>query len=203
MLIIPATKSPKTRNLLPMKSSQSRYCRSGYIFCLPYSQNASLMSTLSLFIDGSVNPKTRVGYGAYLSFIGPIPSLSFLQAQVQLRRFEATSSTQLELQNLIGALEELREQATHFLIYTDSQHIIRLPERRHRLEENNYFSKKGKRLKQADLYQKFYHLIDQVSCEFIKLQGHQASHQKREIDQVFSLVDKAARLAIRQDQPSI
>jgi len=161
------------------------------------------MSTLSLFIDGSVNPKTKVGYGAYLSFIGPIPSLSFLQTQLQLRRFEATSSTQLELQNLISALEAVRGKATHFLIYTDSQHIIRLLARRSRLEENNYFSKKGKRLKQADLYQAFYRLIDQLSCDFVKLKGHQASHQKETIDQIFTLVDKAARVAIRQDQPAI
>lgn len=161
------------------------------------------MSTLSLFSDGSVNPKTQVGYGAYLAFTGPIPSLAFLQTQIQLRRFEATSSTQLELQNLIGALEEVKDKATSFIIYTDSQHIIRLLERRSRLEENNYFSKKGKRLKQADLYQAFYRLTDQLTCEFVKIKGHQASRHKEEIDQVFTLVDKAARVAIRQEKPSI
>lgn len=161
------------------------------------------MSTLSLFSDGSVNPKTQVGYGAYLAFTGPIPSLAFLQTQIQVRRFEATSSTQLELQNLIGALEEVKDKATRFIIYTDSQHIIRLLERRSRLEENNYFSKKGKRLKQADLYQVFYELTDQLTCEFVKVKGHQASRYKEEIDQVFTLVDKAARIAIRKEKPSV
>ena len=161
------------------------------------------MSTLSLFTDGSVNPKTSVGYGAYLAFIGPVPSLAFLQTQIQVRRFEATSSTQLELQNLIGALAEVKDKATRFIIYTDSQHIIRLLERRSRLEENNYCSKKGKRLKQAHLYQAFYGLTDQLVCEFVKVQGHQASRHKEEIDQVFTLVDKAARVAIRQEKPSI
>lgn len=140
-----------------------------------------------------------MGYGAYLAFVGPMPLLELLPSQIQLRRFEATSSTQLELQNLIWALEEVQGLATHFTIYTDSQHIIRLAARRVRLEENHYCSKKGKRLRQADLYQAFFSLLDQLSYEFIKVKGHQASHQKDTIDKVFTLVDKAARVAIRQD----
>ena len=43
-----------------------------------------------------------------------------------------------------------------------------------------------------------FNLIDHLECNFIKVKGHKRSHQKTEIDQYFSLVDKASRKALRQ-----
>ncbi len=84
-------------------------------------------------------------------------------------------------------------------MYTDSQNIMGLPGRRDRLKQNDYRSKKNKRLVNYKLYRKFYTMIDQFDCEFVKVRGHRASNQKDDIDRLFTLVDKASRHAQRGD----
>ncbi len=71
--------------------------------------------------------------------------------------------------------------------------------RRDRFEQNDYRSKKNKHLKNYELYQEFYRMIDQLDCELVKVRGHQASNQKDDIDRLFTLVDRASRNALRED----
>jgi ribonuclease HI len=64
-------------------------------------------------------------------------------------------------------------------------------------EQNDYRSKKNKRLNNYELYQEFYRMIDQLDCELVKVRGHQLSNQKDNIDRLFTLVDRASRNALR------
>jgi len=156
------------------------------------------MSELLLLTDGSVSTQSKIGYGAYLALIEPGLSLSELKTQVKVKRFEQTSSTKLELQTLLWALSEIQTSERKVIIYTDSQNIIGLPGRRSRLERNNYLSNKNIFLNNYELYQEFYRRTDQLDCQFIKVRGHQLSNQKDAIDQLFTLVDKASRKALRE-----
>ncbi|MCP4179829.1 MAG: ribonuclease H [bacterium] len=155
------------------------------------------MEKLLLFIDGSVNTKSKIGYGAYLAVNETELSLDILKAKVKVKRFEQTSSTKLELQNLLWSLGDTLQSNNKVIIYTDSQNIISLPERRNRLEENDYRSKKNRLLNNHELYQEFYNITDQMNCEFIKVVGHKPSNQKNNIDRIFTLVDRASRNALR------
>ena len=85
------------------------------------------MQNVMLFTDGSVNARTKIGYGAYLAVFGATLSAEELKAQVQVKRFEQTSSTRLELQTLLWALNDLPATGCKVMIYTDSQNIIGLP----------------------------------------------------------------------------
>jgi len=116
-----------------------------------------------------------------------------------VRRFEHTSSTKLELQTLLWALGDIQALRSRVIVYTDSQNIMGLQGRRDRLEQNDYRSKKNKRLKNYELYQEFYRMIDQLDCEFVKVRGHQVSNQKDDVDRLFTLVDRASRNALRGD----
>ena len=155
------------------------------------------MATLRLFIDGSVNPRSKIGYGAFLCVPQKEPYSESLETDVKVKQFELTSSTRLELQTLIWALTSIKEKGCRVSIFTDSQNIIGLPRRRGRLEQNNYQSKKNRRIKNAELYQEFFKLVDQRDCDFIKVQGHKPSRQKDETARFFALVDKASRKALR------
>ena len=156
-----------------------------------------------IFIDGSVNNQLKIGYGAYLVVSELGAAIESLKDTVRVRRFEQTSSTKLELQTLLWALSEtiaLDSGSDMVLtVYTDSQSIIRLPGRRTRLEESNYFSSKNNQLNNYELYQEFYRLNSSLTCEFVKVIGHQPSSKKYEIDKLFSLVDQASRRALRRD----
>ena len=155
------------------------------------------MNELMLLIDGSVNTQSNIGYGAYLAVSELGLSSDSLRARMKVRRFEHTSSTKLELQTLLWALTDIQALGGKVIVYTDSQNIMGLPGRRERFEQNNYRSKKKRRLNNYELYQDFFSMTDQLNCKFVKVRGHQVSNQKDEIDRLFTLVDRAARNALR------
>ncbi|HKL83040.1 MAG TPA: RNase H family protein [Desulfobacter sp.] len=155
------------------------------------------MTILRLFTDGSVNPKSKVGYGAYLAVLWEIPYSEAFKADVKVKKFEHTSSAKLELQALIWALTSVQKPVGKIIVYTDSQNIIGLKTRRRRLEINDYLSKKNKPIKNRALYKEFFYLSEQLDCEFKKVKGHKPSRLKNEAERFFSLVDKASRKALR------
>ena len=157
------------------------------------------MDKLVLLIDGSVNNHSRVGYGAYLIVTEADFSPNFLKTQIKLKRFTQTSSTKLELQTLLWALNDIPTPPNKMIVYSDSQNIVGLPARRQRFEKNDYRSKKNRHLNNYELYQEFFKITDRLPCQFVKIQGHQPSNQKDNIDRLFTLVDKAARKALKND----
>jgi len=175
------------------------------------------MPRLHLFTDGSVHTQSKFGMGAYLLLSDINASIDSLHDKVKLKRFDNTSSTKLELQTLLWAVNEVNTKDNGkdivLTVYTDSQNIITLPARRARLESNNYISRNHQPLSNAELYQEFYQLIDDcphsfTSCSssictsnkyiFVKVKGHKISSEKDKIDQLFSLVDRAARRGLRE-----
>ena len=157
------------------------------------------MNELMLFTDVSVNTQSKIGYGAYLAVAEFEISLDSLKNRVKVKRFKNTSSTKLELQTLLWALNDIHTLWDKIIVaYTDSQNIMGLQRRRKRFEENNYRSKKNRLLNNYELYQEFYKITDPLNCKFVKVCGHQASNQKDDIDKLFTLVDRASRNALRK-----
>ena len=157
------------------------------------------MDKLYLFTDGSVHVQSKIGYGACLLLAEKDLAADRLEQLVRTKRFENTSSAKLELQTLLWALSELPQDGQQIIIYTDSQNITQLVERRRRLEDKNFCSKSGKPLKNADLYKQFYKVVDALNCEIVKVQGHRPSRLKNEIERIFTIVDKASRKALRSE----
>ncbi|MDD5773657.1 MAG: ribonuclease H [bacterium] len=166
------------------------------------------MSKIALFTDVSIDPKSKIGFGAYL--VIPESDLSensfdTIKDEVKVRKFESTSSTKLEIETVLWALEELEKSykikdiECNLLIYTDSQCIDGLLNRRNRLE---YFGFKSSRTKNelhhAILYRKFYDLSDRIKFEIVKLKGHSKVVSKDLLHKIFSNVDKGARKALRE-----
>lgn len=158
------------------------------------------MEDILLFTDGSINTQSKVGFGAYLAVSDNKLSLEVLNSLVKLKRFEQTSSTKLELQTLLWALNEINLSGKKVKIFTDSQNLIGLLRRRERLEKNNFISKNNKRLNNDELYQEFYKITDELDIQIFKVSGHKASGQKDDIDKLFTLVDRASRKALRENQ---
>ena len=64
------------------------------------------MKNIYLFTDGSVHTKSKLGYGAYLFIKDDLIFHESMKHEVFLKSFTETSSTKLELQALIWALNE-------------------------------------------------------------------------------------------------
>jgi len=155
------------------------------------------MTDLFLFTDGSVNTKLKNGFGAYLLVTNLEFPIENIRKLIVVKQFNETSSSKLELQTLLWALSKIPKSTNKIIIFTDSQNIIGLKERRDKLEKNNYSSKKNELIKNHLLYKEFFNLIDTFNCEFIQVKGHKASKQKNRIEQIFTLVDRASRNALR------
>jgi len=150
-----------------------------------------------LFTDGSVNPQSRIGFGASLVVEDLEMPPDEAKDQVQLKIFEDTSSTKLELQILLDTLAKLEKYKKKVIVYTDSQNIVGLFGRRLRLEKNKYIAKNGRLINNHELYQEFYRITNLLNCQIIKVKGHKSSSLKNKIDFFFTLVDRAARNGLR------
>ena len=151
-----------------------------------------------LFTDGSVNPQSGIGFGAYLLLEKVEFFNTELENKIKIKKFDNTSSTKLELETLLWALNDVSLTNFKTVVYTDCQNIIGLNERRGRFEKNNYMTSKGSVIKNHELYKDFYKRLDFLDCEFVKVKGHKKTSVKNEIDKIFTLVDRATRTALRK-----
>lgn len=150
-----------------------------------------------LFIDGSVNNQLKIGCGAALLLNENEVSGIDLKEKIVIQTFANTSSTKLELQTLLWALGQLAYTDKKVIVFTDSQNIVRLNDRRLTLEQNDYHAAKGKLLNHHELYREFFKITEQIECDFVKVEGHQAKRSKDQYDHLFTLVDRASRQALR------
>lgn len=157
-----------------------------------------------LFCDGSVDPPSKIGFGAYLLLNQNELNLygsSVYQKKIQTVKFISTSSSKLELQILLFALENINLENGKLTIFTDSQTIANLLNRREKLESNRYISRsKNKEIEHADLYQKFFLFYDELGFNVIKLKGHQKKSEKDIYHEIFTLIDRSSRKALREYQ---
>jgi len=147
------------------------------------------MKNIKLFTDSSVNPQKKIGFGSFLVVQNENILFENLKESIKTKEFENTSSTKLELETLLWALEEIKNNEDCIIeVYTDCQNIIGLKNRREKLETAN-----------NELYKEFFEKIDKMNLVFIKVKGHKKSSLKDEIDTIFNLVDKASRRALRMN----
>jgi ribonuclease HI len=168
------------------------------------------MNRDAIFIDVSLYPKLRSGVGGYLVVPSPFlmdSSQSMARPEVAerlvLRRFEGTSSTELEIRTLLWALEEYQKEKVpgpgNVRIYTDSQCLAGLLKRRPGLEDKAFISRRTNRpLKNASLYRRFYQFYDELGFEIIKVAGHTRSRSQDLVHRIFSWVDREVRKALTQ-----
>ena len=157
------------------------------------------MKKIKLFTDSSVNPQEKIGFGAYLFVEDENKSFEELKKNIKLKKFENTSSTKLELQALLWAFEHIVDKNIIIEVYTDCQNIIGLENRKDKLKKNNFKSSSGKIISNNELYKEFFEKLDEINVMFIKVKGHKKNNLKDEIDNIFNLVDKASRSALRKN----
>ena len=157
----------------------------------------SFMKNIKLFTDSSVNPQEKIGFGSFLIIEDEKMTFENLKKTIKTKKFENTSSTKLELQTLLWALDEIENKNYLIEVYTDCQNIINLKDRREKLEKNEYKSSQGKLINNHELYKLFFEKSDKLDLVFIKVKGHKKNSLKDEIDTIFNLVDKASRNALR------
>ena len=96
----------------------------------------------------------------------------------------------LYIQNHLGKVYQVK-------VYSDSQYVVHLPERRGRLEANNYLTKKGTPVKNRQMIKRLFELMDQLPVSFTRVPGHSKAG-KSEITDYNREVDKLSRELVRR-----
>jgi ribonuclease HI len=167
------------------------------------------MNSFALFTDVSLNPQRKLGVGGYL--LVPVPFLEVephdieqgdVFARLKIKTFAETSSTKLEVQTVLWALENSREELTgtalmSLRIYTDSQCVAGLLGRRAGLTNSDFCARRsGRPLANAPLYRAFYAAYDQLGFQLIKVPGHSRACSHDTVQRIFSYVDREVRKAL-------
>ena len=103
------------------------------------------MQKIELFTGSSVNPKAKVGFAAFLVKNDKDTILESLNKSIKIKKFENTSSTRIELQSLLWAINEIEKEKNDLSnilieVYTDCQNIVNLKNRKSKLVENDPIS---------------------------------------------------------------
>ncbi|MFC2103959.1 ribonuclease H [Bacteroidota bacterium] len=146
--------------------------------------------TIEVYTDGSCNPKYQIGGWAAL--------ILFNDEKIVLQGYETeTTHNRMELIAVIKAIEHLLEHFSEYIsinIYTDSQYVVRIPDRAKKLSSNDFITKKGNKIHNTDLIQELIKLTESKNIEFIKVKAHQ---KVSDIPNYNRQVDKLSRKIVR------
>lgn len=145
---------------------------------------------IQVYTDGSCHTQLCIGAWAALIFIGDV--------KIILSGIENnTTHNRMELMAVIKAVEHIRqnEQAALITVVTDSQYVTGLQARQQKFIANNFTSKKGNQISNADLVKELLALLDKVPVTLQKIKAH----QKITVEENYNIeADKLSRSLVRQ-----
>jgi ribonuclease HI len=121
-----------------------------------------------------------------------------------------TTNNRMELTAVIKAIEFVEEKFSdaRIQIFTDSQYVHHIPERKEKLKKNQFLTKKGTQIQNFDLVKELIHKIESRSITFIKVKAHQKP-EKNGLKDHYSTpvnynieVDKFVRKIVREEVKS-
>jgi ribonuclease HI len=137
---------------------------------------------ITIYTDGSCNTQTKTG--AWAAIIFDLDQKTIISEVVQ-----NTTHNRMELLAVIRAIEYAAKYAPgkSISVYTDSQYVTRLSERKEKLHQSNFITKKGTTLNNTDLLQTLIGYIEKYSISFHKVKAHQKKtdeNYNREADMI-------------------
>ena len=123
---------------------------------------------IKIFTDGSCNPKYNIGTWAAI--------LLYDNEKIKLTGESIdTTHQRMELLAVIKSIEYIDEKfdKATLVIYTDSQYVVRIADRKDKLLKNKFITKKGDLLHNSYLIEALIRQIETHTIEFIKVKAHQ------------------------------
>jgi len=149
------------------------------------------MNLIQVYTDGSCNTKLKVGaWAAIILYKNSTKTISGYELD--------TTNNRMELTAVIKAFEYIEKNNSNINkieLFSDSQYVVRLPEREERFIENNFITKKGKFIQNVDLVKTLLGKLKIFDVDLIKVKAHQKKTEKKNynID-----VDKLSRKIVRK-----
>lgn len=169
-------------------------------------------NTISIFTDAATSPQTGIAIGAYLyldmremnQYIECSMEVLFkkISNKIVYKKYESKKSTWSEIKTVIDALESVQknsEPVCKIEIYTDCQSLRDLlGKRKEKLQKNNFITRAGRVLQNADLYQELFDLAAKFQIKTFKIKGHNSKSNRLTLqEKIFSILDKLSRKRLR------
>jgi len=146
---------------------------------------------IEIYTDGSCHTQKRSGAWA---------SILLIDNEEIVLKGEETNTTHncMELLAVIHAIAFVEEKqiTVPLVVYTDSQYVSHIHERKEKLKNNKFCTNKGTPIQNADLVQTLIQQVESHSIGFIKVKAHQRTGT------IFSIynskVDKLCRRMVRE-----
>ena len=130
--------------------------------------------TIQIYTDGSCHTQLKIGGWAALIF--------FNEKSEQLTGHETdTTHNRMELLAVLKALDFVEKNNKIFSeieIFSDSQYVVRILERKEKLARNQFLTKAGKPIRNVDLVKLLIEYLDRLPFHFIKVKAHQKKNGK-------------------------
>lgn len=124
-------------------------------------------------------------------------TLSLSEVEVAIHQINENNNIRAEIHGVINSLQ-LAPKNKPVKLYTDCQTVVKLKDRRQKLERTSFISQsKNQILANADLYKAFYKIYDQNIPEIIWLKGHTSRIEATKEQKIFSVLDKQVRDKLR------
>ena len=150
----------------------------------------STTNEIFIYTDGSCHTQKRVGAWAAILLID--------KNEIILQGNEMdTTHNRMELLGVIKAIEyiiENHQKSASIQLITDSQYVMDIPERAEKLSANDFITKKGNTLHNADLIKILMKLLIEKPISFYKIKAHQKEGDTINYNNV---VDKISRSIVR------
>jgi ribonuclease HI len=147
-------------------------------------------SIIEIYTDGSCHTGHHIGAWAAILLIG--------NEKIVLKgKAQDTTHNRMELMAVIKAVEFMDEnhKGSSLIVYTDSQYVHHIPERKDKLKKKQFLTNKGTPIQNVDLVQTLILQIERHSISFIKVKAHQKPNDSMNYNIV---VDKIARELVRE-----
>jgi ribonuclease HI len=143
-----------------------------------------------IYTDGSCHTQKKIG--AWASILKIDGEKIVLKGEVK-----NTTHNRMELVAVIEALNYIdkNEYDAQLEVYTDSQYVCGILNRKEKLKNNRFLTKKGTSIQNADLVETLIQQIESHSIRFIKVKAHQKADT--ESSKYNGQVDKLSRKLVR------
>ncbi len=145
---------------------------------------------IKVYTDGSCHTKHLNGAWASIIFIGNDKTI------LSGEEFDTTHN-RMELQAVIKAviyLKDLGLSENAIDIYSDSQYVVNLMERKEKLKNRHFITNKGTPVQNVDLVKMLISQIETFKLNFIKVKAHQKDGDinNREVDKIVRQIVRRA-----------
>jgi len=147
-----------------------------------------MINSADIYTDGSCNAEN--GLGAWVAII-----LSEEEKTVLSGKVPDTTHNRMELYAVIAGIGHAGKTFRSLRIFSDSQYVVGLVERKEKLMAAGFVTRKGMEMRNADLVREFYALAEEIELTFVKVKAH----QKKGVEVNFNIeADKLVRKMMRE-----